>query len=240
MENENLNYEQLLISNQKLSRNLSELLWASIFHDSIKDSTWLKETDFCPGRWAIGYAYLYVLYRILNEAHPYSILDLGLGQTSKMISQYVSYFPQTQHIIVENDTSWTNFAKKSFKIKDKSKIIHLNYKMEDYKNHEIRVYDNFQNTFIGKKFNLISIDAPFGADMNYYSRIDILSILPNCLEKSFIILLDDYDRSPEKNTVHDIIECLKLNNIEFYTHCYSSAKDCYIITSPDNKWFCSL
>lgn len=45
--------------------------------------------------------------------------------------------------------------------------------------------------------------------MKYYSRIDTLSILPNCLDTSFIIMLDDYDRVPEQNAVKDIITLLK-------------------------------
>ena len=240
MENSNINLEELLSTNNKILRKMSELTWSTIFHDAICNSEWLIEKDFCPGRWAVGYPYLYVLYRILNESHPSSILDLGLGQTSKMISQYALHFSNTKHIIVESDKNWIDFAKKSFKIKDCSKIVCLDYIMGTYKEQEVRIYKNFENTFSNKKFNLISIDAPYGGDMKSYSRIDILKLLPGCLSESFIIMLDDYDRIPEKNTISEMITQLKNSNIEFYTHIYSGEKTCYIITSSDNKWFCSL
>ena len=60
--------------------------WAAIFNNTIHDSTWLKDRSFSPGRWAVGYQFLYVMYRILNEIKPERILELGLGQSTRMLS----------------------------------------------------------------------------------------------------------------------------------------------------------
>ena len=48
-----------------------ELLWAQIWHDTAKGCEWLGE-DFgvSPGRWAVGYDYLYVMTRVLEELRP--------------------------------------------------------------------------------------------------------------------------------------------------------------------------
>ncbi len=62
-----------------------EILWAEIFRSVTDKSTWLKNRSFAPGRWALGYPALYILYRILNEMKPKSILELGLGQSTRMI-----------------------------------------------------------------------------------------------------------------------------------------------------------
>ena len=66
----------------------SEVLWGEIFRDTIVNSIWLKDKSFSPGRWAAGYPFLYALYRVLDEARPKRILELGLGQTTRMIGQY--------------------------------------------------------------------------------------------------------------------------------------------------------
>lgn len=46
------------------SRNASEAVWAEIFNNAITGSEWLTDTAFSPGRWAVGYPYLYVMYRV--------------------------------------------------------------------------------------------------------------------------------------------------------------------------------
>lgn len=56
-----------------------------------------------------------------------------------------------------------------------------------------------ENAFQGKTFDLILIDAPLGADMKQYSRIAVLESLPECLAEQFVIMIDDTDRSGEKN-----------------------------------------
>ncbi len=42
----------------------SKTMWAEIYNDTTEGSDWLTDTSFSPGRWAVGYQYLYVLYRI--------------------------------------------------------------------------------------------------------------------------------------------------------------------------------
>ena len=47
--------------------------------------------DF-PGRWAaVGFPYLYVMYRVLNEVRPEMLLEIGTGQTTKMIWIYLRW-----------------------------------------------------------------------------------------------------------------------------------------------------
>lgn len=70
----------------KLEAISSENVWANIFNNTISNSPWLKDKSFSPGRWGVGYAYLYVMYRVLNEIRPRRILELGLGQSTRMIA----------------------------------------------------------------------------------------------------------------------------------------------------------
>lgn len=240
--------ESLLNDLKGVSANLNktqsiaaELVWAHIFKDASHNSHWLKDKTFYPGRWAIGYPAMYVLYRVLNEAKPKSILELGLGQSTRMIAQYAKAIPNVHHTVVENNPSWIDFFSADFPLSDATKILKLDWVMKSYKEvQKVRVFDHFKETFTGNKFDLIFIDAPLGGDMKVYSRIDILSILPECLEENFIIMLDDYDRPGEKGTIKEILTCFDANKIAYKAHAYAGEKTIYLICSASLGWFASM
>ena len=49
-----------------------------------------KDKSFSPGRWAVGYPYLYVLYRALDEVQTAADPRTGPGQSTRMIAQYAA------------------------------------------------------------------------------------------------------------------------------------------------------
>ena len=63
---------------------------------------------------------------------------------------------------------------------------------------EVYAYDGFEEAFKDKKFNFILIDGPFVSYEKIFARVDILCILPDCLADSFVIFLDDSNRSGRK------------------------------------------
>ena len=227
--------------NSKLKRTVNEIVWAHVFDDTIVDSTWLKDKTFSPGRWAMGYVELYVLYRILNEFRPQSILELGLGQSTKMITQYALANPEAAHKVVEHDGDWISFYEKNNSIPDNTEIVQLDREMMPYKEAEsVRVFKGFAEKFSNNIFDFIMIDAPLGGDMKDYSRIDVLSIIPECLAESFVIVLDDAERHGERKTAQEIDKKLKENGIEFRRAIYSGEKDFCIWTSPEWGFLCSM
>lgn len=219
----------------------SEAIWCNIFNNTILDSTWLTSKSFSPGRWAVGYPFLYFMYRILNDFKPSSVLELGLGQSTSMLVQYAKAYDFVEHSVVEHDEEWITLFQKNIEIPKNTRIIRLDREMATYKEaEEVRVFSDFKNTFYGSKFDFILIDAPLGGDMKQYSRIDILSILPFCLNESFVIILDDYQRKAERNTGKEIERILKENHIKFAANTHRGDKDLRIWTSVDNKFICTL
>lgn len=228
------------LQEKKIHRATNESVWAEVFHDAIVDSSWLKKKTFYPGRWAAGYPFLYALYRCLNEMRPNSILELGLGQTTRVIGQYAEA-NQCEHIVTEHDAEWIKLFKKEFTLSHNTDIMQLNIKKEIYAGeYEVTVYDNFAEAMQGKKFDLISIDAPFGGATLEYSRVDILQILPQCLNPSFVILLDDYDRKGEKHMIEQLKHILEENNIAYEIGLYWGNKDLLMIASADMKFLCTM
>ena len=131
VQQENLNKDVQAARNHawQSQQNTKELLWADIFGDISSDSVWLKNKAFSAGRWAVGYQYLYVVYRILNEVKPRRILELGLGQSTRLLGQYAAYNPEVQHTVVEHDPNWIQFFQQDFGLSKNSQIVQCIEKM---------------------------------------------------------------------------------------------------------------
>ena len=226
---------------EKAMRSASEAVWAEVFNSAIKNCSWLKDVSLSLGRWAVGYPYLYVMFRILNELRPKSILEFGLGQSTRMIAQYAAANKDVKHYVVEHDKNWIEFFGNDCILPENTEIVVLDYDFVSYKEaKKVRIYKGASMVFQNMKFDYISIDGPLGGDMDSYSRIDILNLLPDCLKDSFIIMLDDYNRLAEQNTGREIERILKENGIAFKASTYYGDKDIRIWCSQDLAFYCSL
>lgn len=219
-----------------IDTKLDEIIYGLIYESTTRDSKWLAK-GISPGRWAVGYNFMYVLYRVLNETNPESILELGAGQTTKLIMDYKKYQKNTKHITIEQDDSWKAQLQKMFE-DDLEFIKVLPLKVVDFKGAKVNRYDYFKETLEKEQFDLILIDGPWGSQG--YERIDILDILPNCLTSSFIIIIDDCQSDAAKATMKLLQEKLYNSGIDHRTGVYHGETDVKIITSKDKAFFCSL
>jgi hypothetical protein len=221
-------------------RTINEALWAHTFNSTISSSDWLRDTAFSPGRWAVGYPYLYVLYRVLNEARPSRVLDLGLGQSSRMISQYAATHDGVEHIVVEHDQDWIDFFERDLRLTDRTRLLKLDL---DYVRHKeaasVRVYSGLAEAIGDTRLDLISIDGPLG-DMAEYARIDLLGIVPECLAPSFVIMLDDYERTGESHAMREMQDALSDAGVDTRLCVYSGSKDLGLLCSADSPFLCSM
>ena len=69
-------HQQNFDLNRKILDQNEELLWAEIYHDSIRGKGELENLSLNIGRWAGNYSFFYVLHRILDTWKPGRILDL--------------------------------------------------------------------------------------------------------------------------------------------------------------------
>lgn len=223
-----------------VEKNASESVWANVFHDTTNGSDWLTDKVFWPGRAALGYQAMYVAYRILNEMRPKHILELGLGQSTKLISQYVRAETGVTHTVVENNEEWIEFFTNAYTPPRTTEIVKLDWKIIPYKEGEVRIFDGFERCFKDKKFDFILIDAPLGTDMKQHSRVDVLGIIPECLDDNFAILIDDTDRLGEQNTVAEIHRKLDENGIPCREGWYNGLKNSTVICSADLGFLTTL
>ena len=230
---------------------LMELTWANVFHDATAGCSWFpKEGLPCwPGRGAAGYQYMYVAYRILNELRPKSILEIGMGQSTRLIGQYIKTRDTEHdynHYCVEHDADWAKICQEQWPLDTgRSHVVILPLGIMSFSdskgnNRDTVIYNGFYDSFKGKTFDLISIDGPYGYNDPLYSRIDILELLPGCLGNDFCILVDDYNRSGEQRTVEAI--CMKLdeNKIKYDSAVYRGEKKMCVIASESWSFLCCL
>lgn len=213
-----------------------EILYASIYNSSIKNCGWWTE-KINPGRWAVGYSFLYVLFRILDEIEPQKILEFGLGQSTVMTTSYVNNKERCLlHEIIEHDQEWIDFFEKKINL-TLSHINKVTLQKAQFKSKDIFCYKDISSC-MNDKYQLILIDAPFESDG--FSRIDILNYIPDCLDSSFIIMMHDYNREGEKNCVELIKQKLAQNNINYHCGVYKGTQHTCVITSEDLKFVCTM
>lgn len=223
---------------QESSKIENEILKATIFNSTIVDSEWLKNKSFSPGGWAVDYSFLYTLYRVLEAMNPISILEFGLGQSSKLVHQYGSYHKDVEAVTVEHDSQWVDFFQKStnpdyvFNIKQ-IEIEHIRYKGEDTLS-----YKNIIQECDGKKYDLIIVDAPFGSKR--YSRSQILDIAQSNLASRFCIIIDDYNRFGEQETGKELMNLLDKKGLKYVSTVYFGSKKHLLLCSEDLKFLTSL
>lgn len=236
-----LGIEKLKTRQEEIFGMEQEILSAIKFNSTIIESEWLMHKSFSPGESAVNYAFLYTLYRVLSSIKPDKILEFGLGQSSKMVHQYAHFFNK-QAITVEHDKDWVDFFMQSKEGNYPVNVKLLDLEIIEYKGEKALSYKNCKDTFQGQKFDLIIVDGPFGFLPEYkkYSRPQIIELVQGNISDNFIIIVDDYNREGEKNTVNEVFRYFEENNIEYAFHEYKSNKSHMLITTPKLKFLTSL
>jgi len=240
-EKTNVTTDKINVTAERTDRTANEVLWAEIFNStSSHERDWFNDKTLSPGRWAAGYQFLYVLYRVLNEIKPSNILELGLGQSTRMITQYVKNQPDVVHQVVEHDEEWIRHFALSLSLGEQTRVVTLPMETESFMDDSVPIYSGFVDVFAGKKFDLISVDGPYGFLSKVYARIDVLKLLPGCLTDSFVIMVDDYNRQNAKNTVELMKQKLDEHGISYKTGLYHGIKSLCVIASENLGFVCSM
>ena len=223
---------------------LSEIRYSVMFHDSIIDSEWYKYKQLSLGAFAIDYGTAYVIYNVLERMQPKSIIEMGLGQSSKIIHQYATYY-KTSAVTIEHDADWVNFFLSGIagKYDVNIQMARLEYRM--YNGSQNLVYETLPLLAGNNKYDFVFIDGPFGTQPNgkcySYARLNIIDIIEkNLLSPSFCIIMHDYQRSGEQNTISEVLNLLDKQNKSYCIAEYEAMKKCILICSNDLQFLASL
>ncbi len=221
--------------------DVDDMTYARVWSDTCRDIGWIQDLPgISPGRWAVGYNYIYVMTRILNEFQPHRVLELGLGISTTLISTYFRHLiaDDCEHIAIEQNAEWKKFYLNGHTIPSCSHIYIAPVVTCEKDGQQFEMYRDLHPFIDGKQFSLISIDGPRGGD--YYSRRDLLPYLPQILTQDFIIVLDDAQRPGEQRTMADILLILKNAGIAYKFGFYAGSKYTAVIASKNLDYFCTL
>lgn len=231
--------KQLDALNNRINLNnsiLEELQYSVVLNQSWIDSEWVKNKSFSLRLGSSNYSFIYSLFKILDEIAPSRILEFGLGQTTKLTSQYVNNKNTNAALdIVEHDNDWINEFSGQITLTNNIKIYHKNLIKFEINGVETDKYDDLSDIVTDKKYDLIIIDGPFGFD-RIYPRTNILDLIPNNLAENFVIILDDAERKGEQNTANLIFNKLDACNIQYEKSYKKGLKTQLIISSTNHKY----
>ena len=143
---------------------------------------------------------------------------LGLVST-RMLSHDLNRFWQTKVLRHEN-----------------SEFLQL--KLADYNGYKNRTYQGVKAAFENQKFDFILVDGPFGSE--HYSRSQITQLAKSNLAETFCTIINDCNRIGEQETVAEVKNVLKRNNIRYAINKYYGLSDYVVICSEDLKFLTSL
>lgn len=226
---------------KEMEASVNELKWANIYHDTIGGYKWYNINSISLGRWAVGYNYAYILVRTLNEIKPASILECGLGQSTKIIASYMNYYMENKIIkydVVEQDSEWINFFGKNESISKNVNIYQREIVSKEKKGGKFYYYNDFKSVIKGKRYNLLSIDGPWGGEN--ISRTDVIEYIPDILADDFVIIMDDCERKGEYRSFVMLRKKLETMGIKYNYSIYRGEKNVAVITSDNLKFLTTM
>ena len=131
---------------------------------------------------------------------------------------------------------------KSHSISDDTEIVLKDIEWLDGAKDHAR-YKDIGDVFAGKKWDVISVDAPMGTSRKgkkIYNRVDVVDYLPRILKEDFVIVFDDAGRCGERNTIRKVMHTLKSHGIICFWGYYRGTSDCEVIASEKYRFLCSL
>ena len=210
-----------------------ELNFADLLHDTIIQSSWLKNKTFSLFGSAANYSFIYTLYRILDKVNPVNILEMGLGQTTHLTSQYVAYKNPAAHLTVcEHNTDWINIYKQELPHIENIVIKHFDLEYFEYNSQQNDKYAGLLEFAQQQKFDLVIVDGPIGYGKSL-PRSNVLDLINNNnLAADFVIVFDDAERIGEQTTIAHTEALLRSKSLNFASFARNGIKKQYIIASP--------
>jgi predicted O-methyltransferase YrrM len=184
----------------RLSAKLNDTRALAMLQGWIAERGWRIRDFFLDG--ASADASLCLLVAKVLSLRPRRILELGSGQTTKLVWNYCRDEPGAEAVSLEHNAAWSRVLDQ--------------YLRPAIPNHVVRVAPLERRTWSGPRgkevtsewygvndlgdgYDVVLIDGPNGS--RNYSRSGIVPQLPKLLAPSFVIIVDDAERYGEIMTL---------------------------------------
>ncbi len=183
--------------------------------------------------------------KILSLCRPRETLELGSGQTTKVLAAYRRRRPESKVLSLEQDISWAEHLRaQGCDGVRHCPLISTEVSLPGVSKRLSTEWYDADALLEGRKFDYILVDGPDhgvgAAERSSLSRAGILNHLPSILAPSFIIVFDDVERLGETNTVSACAAMLSASKIAFFQFYVYGGKTQAVLCSGDRKFLQSV
>lgn len=163
---------------------------------------------------------LYTLLKVLWQAQPGHILELGSGLTTELIHHYLSKHAHARAISLEDDLFWHQHV-----------APHLTLERHCYLHRPCTGDPAFYDmSGITGPFDLVLVDGPVG------DRRGALAAIPPLLAENFILIVDDAHKPDNRSGSRFGQDLVRAIAAPTQWAIVSGAKDQMLITSSQRRW----
>ena len=200
-----------VLCNENESHLPGDVYWYDECCKFLKENEWTKMGSISLyDHHALPWREMVELQLILREYKPTAVLELGLGESTKLIAQYAEH-TGAKHIIIDEDYQYSkSFLAACPTVFAKTKV-YISPLLEAKKgNQRYCCFKNTKKIVDNVKFHMLIQHCPRGGDVPY---ADIGMYIGDLLENDFVILIEKADGATERMFVHDIVEILQEHSI---------------------------
>ena len=206
-------------------------------------------TDFFVDGAAASPTLQLVLAKVLSLCRPTTVLELGSGQTTKILSDYARSSPAVQVLTIEENDDWHSRLSTTL-----NPPANHHYCSSHLESREITLpndrgvvstawYSRGESLLSGRRFQLILVDGPSSyrsGEFVPHSRSGLIPYLPALLDSSFVILIDDTDSYGHFLTARSMRESIVAHGRAVYAFEVHGVKSQTILCSPDWQFLRSV
>lgn len=204
-------------------------------HAGLNAAGWVIPDLFMDG--AAGSPSLQLFhFKVLRLIQPQSVLEIGSGQTTKLLSAYAAGHPTAKVLTIEQDEAWWSRAKADVRHDFRHAALEERRLSVPEARLEITTpwYKDIPD-LRERKFDYVLVDGPdYGTGGGYvpYARSGILAYMPALLADSFVVVFDDAERAGEIMTIDAFETLLRARSVPYRRFALHGVKNQVVFCSP--------
>jgi hypothetical protein len=191
--------------------------------------------------------HLYIL-KVILTCQPPRILELGSGQTTRLLSTISRKNVNTRVTTLEQDADWWDRLKGEVSHERlhyfRSDLEAKSYSCKSGEVIQTEWYKDLPPDFFDQKFSFIIIDGPddglLGTEFSPYARAGIIWHMHKILSDSFVIIFDDADMYKHQMAIDLVKRELSAHGRKFGSCRIHGVKDQELIFSPEYRFLASI
>jgi hypothetical protein len=234
----------LFVVESRICARLNDLSFATTLYHNLQRGKVPKDF-FMEGAAATPSLELF-LFKCLQLCSPDRVLELGSGQSTKLLCRYRQENPRHYILTLEEDLNWKNLLAEEL---SKTGTLH-DYRHAPLESKSIvcpgtgvRIDTKWYSQvpdLSEKTFQLVLVDGPStGAYSERFSRAGILQYIPAILDDWFIVVFDDAERYGERMTLREFERILKACNRKYVSFSVYGVKTQTVFCSPNLRFLAS-